>query len=123
MILKIKKLAFNFEVDIIRPKIKKTINPLFEQWKTEMAERSFSRYMDVPPVSNSWLHWLIEASLDHKKKKEWFMRKLNGRLRELKKDKKTFKKQWLVLARLTTDLPNFQGGVKNIIAVETWGAI
>jgi hypothetical protein len=30
-------------------KIKRTINPLFEQWKTEMAERSFSRYMDAPP--------------------------------------------------------------------------
>ena len=91
---------------LISPKIKKSINPLFEQWKTEMAERSFSRYMDAPRASDSWLHWLIEASLDPKTKKEWFMRKLNGWLRELKKDKKTFKKYWPWLARLTSDLPN-----------------
>ena len=90
---------------MIRPKIKKAIDPLFEQWKTEMADCSFSRYMDAPPVSDSWVHWLIEASLDPKKKKEWFMRKLNGWLNELKIDKKTFKKQWLLLARLTSDLP------------------
>ncbi|MGD8445812.1 MAG: hypothetical protein PVI94_20100 [Desulfobacterales bacterium] len=91
---------------LINPKIKKSINPLFEQWKTEMAERSFSRYMDAPRASDSWLHWLIEASLDSKTKKEWFMRQLNGWLRELKKDKKTFKKYWPWLARLTSDLPN-----------------
>jgi hypothetical protein len=91
---------------MITPQIEKTINPLFEQWKTKMAERSFSRYMDAPPVSDSWLHWLIEASLDPNKKNEWFMRKLNGWLRELKKDKKTFKKYWRWLARLTLDLPD-----------------
>ena len=91
---------------LIGPKIKKSINPLFEQWKTEMAERSFSHYMDAPPVSDSWLHWLIEASLDPKTKKEWFLRKLNGWLRELKRDKKTFKKYWPWLARLTSDLPD-----------------
>ncbi len=90
---------------IITPKIKKTINPLFEQWKTEMAERSFSRYTDALPVSDSWLHWLIEASLDPKKKKEWFISELNGWLMELKKDKKNFKKQWRWLGRLTSDLP------------------
>jgi hypothetical protein len=91
---------------LIDPKITKSINPLFEEWKTEMAERSFSRYMDAPRASDSWLHWLIEASLDPKNKKEWFMRKLNGWLRELKKDKKIFKKYWPWLARLTSDLPN-----------------
>ena len=91
---------------LISPKNKKSINPLFEQWKTEMAERSFSYYMDAPPVTDSWLHWLIEASLDPKKKKEWFMRKLNGWLKEMKKDKKTFKKHWPWLARLTSDLPD-----------------
>jgi len=91
---------------VINPKVKKTINRLFEQWKTEMAQRSFSRDMDAPPVPDSWLHWLIEASLDPNKKKEWFMRKLNGWLRELKKDKKTFKKYWHWLARLTSDLPD-----------------
>jgi hypothetical protein len=91
---------------LINPKNKKSITPLFEQWKTQMAERSFSHYMDAPPVSDSWLHWLIEASLDPKTKKEWFMRKLNSWLRELKKDKRTFKKYWPWLARLTSDLPD-----------------
>jgi hypothetical protein len=90
---------------LISPEINKTIDPLFDQWKTEMAERSFSRYMDAPTVSDSWVHWLIEASLDPKKKKEWFLNKLNGWLRELKKDKKIFKKQWRWLARLTSDFP------------------
>ena len=91
---------------LISPKIKKSISQLFEQWKTEMAEHSFSYYMEAPPVTDSWLHWLIEASLDPKTKEEWFMRKLNGWLRELKKDKKTFKKYWPWLARLTSDLPD-----------------
>ncbi|MGB9439722.1 MAG: hypothetical protein WCB15_17370 [Desulfobacterales bacterium] len=98
---------------IITPKIKKILNPLFEQWKTEMAERSLSSYMDAPPVSDSWVHWLIEASLDPKKKKEWFMNKLNGWLSELKIDKKTFKKQWRWLARLTPDLPGSKTLEKN----------
>ena len=90
---------------MINPKIKNTLNPLFEQWKIKMAERSFSRYMDAPPVSDSWVHWLIEASLDHKKRKDWFLRELNRWLTELKKDKRIFKKQWHWLARFTTDLP------------------
>lgn len=93
---------------LINPKIKKTIDPLFEQWKTEMAERSLSdyHYMDAPPVSDSWIHWLIEAGLDPKKKKEWFLSELNSWLSKLKTDKKTFKKQWRWLARLTSDLPD-----------------
>ena len=90
----------------IGPKTKKSIYPLFEQWKTEMANRSFSRYMDTPNVSDSWVHWLIEASLDPKKKKEWFLSKLNAWLNDLKKDKKVFKKQRRWLARLTSDLPD-----------------
>jgi len=90
---------------LIKPKIKKTIDPLFEQWKTEMAERSLSHYMDAPPVSDSWIHWLIEAGLEPKKKKEWFLSELNSWLNKLKKDKKTFKKQWRWLSRLTADLP------------------
>jgi hypothetical protein len=91
---------------IIGPKTRKPVDPLFDQWKTEMAESSFSRYMDAPTVSDSWVHWLIEASLDPEKKKEWFLSKLNGWLNDLKKDKKTFKKQQHWLARLTSDLPN-----------------
>ena len=91
---------------VIRPKTRKSINQIFEQWKTEMANRSFSRYMDAPNVSDSWIHWLIDASLEPKKKKEWFLSKLNGWLNDLKKDKKIFKKQWHWLARLTSDLPD-----------------
>ena len=91
---------------VIVPKTRKTVDPIFEQWKTEMAERSFPRYMDAPTVSDSWVHWLIEASSDPKKKKERFLNKLNGWLKDLKKDKKSFKKQWHWLARLTSDLPD-----------------
>ncbi|CAB1059409.1 hypothetical protein D1BOALGB6SA_4171 [Olavius sp. associated proteobacterium Delta 1] len=91
---------------VIGPKTRKTIDPIFGQWKNEMANCSFSRYMDAPKVSDSWVHWLIEASLDPKKKKKWFLSKLNDWLNELKKDKKIFKKQWHQLARLTSDLPN-----------------
>lgn len=97
---------------VIGPKTRKTVDPIFEQWKTEMANRSFYRYMDAPNVSDSWVHWLIEASLDPKKKKEWFLSKLNGWLKDLKKDKKIFKKQSHWLARLTSDLPGSKRLVK-----------
>jgi len=91
---------------VIRPNTKKTIDPIFNQWKTEMANRSFSRHLVAPSVSDSWVHWLIDASLDPKKKQKWFSNKLNGWLNELKKDKRLFKKQWHWLARLTSDLPD-----------------
>ena len=90
---------------VIGPKTIKTVDPIFEQWKTEMANRSFYQYVDAPNVSDSWVHWLIGASLDPKKKKEWFLSKLNAWLNDLKKDKRIFKKQWHWLARLTSDLP------------------
>jgi len=90
---------------VIRPKTKKTIDSIFNQWKTEMANRSFSRYMDAPNLSDSWVHWLIDASLDPKKKQKWFSNKLNGWLNDLRKDKRLFKKQWHWLSRLTSDLP------------------
>jgi hypothetical protein len=44
--------------------------------------------------------------LEPKKKKGWFLSKLNGWLNDLKKDKKIFIKQWQWLARLTLDLPD-----------------
>ncbi len=91
---------------VIGPRNKKTIDPIFEQWKSEMANRSFHRYMDAPNVSDSWVHWLIEACLDPKKKKKWFSSKLNGWLNDLKKNEKIFKNQWYWLTRLTSDLPN-----------------
>jgi hypothetical protein len=91
---------------VIRPNTRNTVDPIFNQWKTEMANRSFHRYMDAPNVSDSWVHWLIEAMLDPKKKKEWFLSKLNAWLNDLKKDKRVFKKQWRWLARLTSDMPD-----------------
>ena len=91
---------------VIGPKTRKTIDPIFGQWKNEMANRSFSRYMETPSVSDSWVHWLIDASLDPKKKQKWFSNKLNDWLNDLKKDKRLFKKQWHWLARLTSDLPD-----------------
>ena len=91
---------------MIGSKTRKTIDPIFEQWKTEMANRSFSRYMDAPSVSDSWVHWLIDASLDPKKKQKWFSNKLDNWLNDLKKDKRLFKNQWHWLARLTSDLPD-----------------
>jgi hypothetical protein len=68
--------------------------------------------MDAPRVSDSWVHWLIESSLDPKKKKGWFLSKLNGWLNDLKKDNRIFKKQWHWLARLTSDLPDSKRLVK-----------
>jgi len=91
---------------VIGPKTIKTVDPIFEQWKTEMANRSLYQYVGAPNVSDFWVHWLIEASLDPKKKKEWFLSKLNGWLNDLRNDKKIFKKQWHWLARLTSDLPD-----------------
>ncbi len=97
---------------VVKPKTRKTVDPLFEQWKTEMANRSFSRYMDTSNVSDSWVHWLIEASSDPKKKQKWFLDKLNGWLNDLKEDNRILKKQWRWLARLTSDLPNSKRIVK-----------
>ena len=91
---------------LLSPKIKKTIDPLFNHWKTKMAERSFPRYMDSPIFSDTWIHWTIDALLNPKDKKQWFLIKLNGWLNELKKNEKIFIKQWPWLARLTTDLPD-----------------
>jgi len=97
---------------VVKPKTRKTVDPLFEQWKSEMANRSFSRYMDTSDVSDSWVHWLIESSLDPKNKNKWFLNKLNGWLNDLKKNKRAFKKQWQQLARLTSDLPDSKRMVK-----------
>jgi hypothetical protein len=97
---------------VVKPKTRKTVDPLFEQWKTEMANRSFSRYMDTSNVSDFWVHWLIEASSDPKKKQKWFLDKLNGWLNDLKEDNRILKKQWRWLARLTSDLPNSKRIVK-----------
>ena len=88
-----------------KPQVKKVIDPLFAHWQAEMARRS-SRYdMDARVSSDTWIHWLIEAELDVKRKKKWFLEKLNAWLSRLKKNSNTFGKQWHLLARLTKDLP------------------
>jgi hypothetical protein len=93
---------------LISPKVSKTIDPLLDHWKTEMAERSFSRYMDSPAVSDTWVHWIIDAELDVEGKRGWVLNKLNKWLANLKKEAKIFKKQWQWLARLTKDLPGYK---------------
>jgi hypothetical protein len=61
-----------------KPQVKKVIDPLFAHWQAEMARRS-SRYdMDARVSSDTWIHWLIEAELDVKRKKKWFLEKLNA---------------------------------------------
>jgi len=87
------------------PEVKNTIDPLFTQWQTEMARRSFRHVMDAPVSPDTWIHWLIEAELDIVGKREWFMEKLNAWLALLKKDRSTFQEQWHLLARLTKDMP------------------
>ena len=87
------------------PEVKNTIDPLFTQWQTEMARRSFRHVMNAPVSPDTWIHWLIEAELDRVGKREWFMEKLNAWLALLKKDRSTFQEQWHLLARLTKDMP------------------
>ncbi|MBW1960887.1 MAG: hypothetical protein JRH18_12940 [Deltaproteobacteria bacterium] len=78
--------------------------PLFVQWKNEMAARSYPYFLEPHKVTDTWIHWLIDAQLDVKNKKGWFLNKLAQWLSNLKDDTKTFKKQWLWLVPLTTDL-------------------
>jgi hypothetical protein len=85
---------------------RKTLAPLFEQWKNEMAARSYPYYLDSPKVSDTWIHWLIEAMLDEKKGGETFLTRMAEWLSDLEKDSKAFKQQWLWLAVFTRDLPN-----------------
>ena len=85
---------------------KKTIDPLFTHWQTKMAQRSVGHVMDAASaLSDTWIHWLIEAELDVTRKRAWFMKKLDTWLADLKKDGNVFVQQWPWLARLTKDLP------------------
>ncbi len=81
-----------------------TLSPLIVKWKNEMAVRSYPYFMDPYKVADTWIHWLIDAQLDVKNKKSWFLNKLAEWLSNLKDDTKTFKKQWLWLVPLTSDL-------------------
>ena len=83
---------------------RKVIDPLFCQWKNEMAERSIHTRMDSKIYSDTWIHWLIESELHLTDKKEWFLKKLQVWLDHLNNDGKMFKQQWILLAQLTKDL-------------------
>jgi len=87
------------------PDVKKAIDVLFTKWQTEMALCSFYHDMDDHLSPDTWIHWLIEAELNIKGKRKWFMEKLNTWFAHLMKDRKSFEKQWYLLARLTKDLP------------------
>ncbi|HEA68914.1 MAG TPA: hypothetical protein ENI07_19190 [Desulfobacterales bacterium] len=84
----------------------KKLNPLFAQWKDEMAAVSYPYFMDQRKISDTWIHWLIDAILDVKQNKELFLDKLNEWLSGLKDNTKAFRKQWHWVARLTKDLPD-----------------
>ncbi|MDZ7698715.1 MAG: hypothetical protein U5R49_17915 [Deltaproteobacteria bacterium] len=86
--------------------VKKTLAPLFDQWKNEMAARSYPYFVDSPKMTDTWIHWLIEGMLDEKKGGERFHKRVSQWLSELEKDAKVFKKQWQWLTVFTRDLPN-----------------
>lgn len=86
------------------PDTQKKLNPLFSQWKDEMATRSYPYFMDPLKISDTWIHWLIDAILDVKQNKGLFLDKLNEWLSDLKDNPKAFRNQWHWVARLTKDL-------------------
>jgi hypothetical protein len=83
----------------------RTIAPLFVQWKNEMAARSLPYFMHPDKIKDTWIHWLIDAKLDVKNKKRWFLNKLAEWLSHLKGDTRASKKLWHWLVPLTEDLP------------------
>ncbi len=85
---------------------KKTLAPLFDQWKNEMAARSYPYFVDSGKMEDTWIHWLIDAMLDEKKGGERFHKRVSQWLSELEKDAKVFRKQWQWLTVFTRDLPN-----------------
>lgn len=89
-----------------KPDTQKALGPLFIQWKNEMAGRSRPYFMDSRKVTDTWIHWLIDALLDGKQDNGWFLKKLDEWLSDLKANAKALKKQWHWLALLTRDLPN-----------------
>ena len=68
-----------------------TLAPLFVQWKNEMAARSYPYFMDLRKVTDTWIHWLIDAILDVKQDKRWFLNKLTEWLSDLKNNTKAVK--------------------------------
>lgn len=91
--------------NLSKPDTQGMLAPLFVQWKNEMAARSYPYFMDSRKITDTWIHWLIDAILDVKQDKEWFLNKLAEWLSDLKDNTKAVKKQWRWLALLTRDLP------------------
>ena len=87
------------------PEAQAATAPLFQEWRNEMAMRSFSNAERDAGTSDTWVHWLIEAQVAAPDKNEWFLRKLEGWLKALNEKDAQFDKQWRALARLTKDLP------------------
>lgn len=88
------------------PDTEKTINPLFDQWKNEMAARSYPYFVDPNKVSDTWIHWLIDVKLDVKQDKRWFLTRLTDWMSDLQNNAGAFREQWHWMARLTKDLPD-----------------
>ena len=79
--------------------VKNVVDTLFSEWQTTMAQRSIDDRMDNNVSSDTWIHWLIEASLDMTGKSKWFLKKLDAWLDHLKEDEKLFEQEWSLLAR------------------------
>ena len=86
--------------------MQKKLAPLFTQWKNEMAARSYPYSLDSSKVTDTWIHWLIEAILDVKQDRSRFLNKIADWLSDLEKHPKALKQQWLWLGLFTRDLPN-----------------
>jgi len=86
--------------------VKVSIDSLFAQWQTMMAKRSFGHRIGESVASDTWVHWLITSALNISEGKKCFMEQLEAWLERLMNETKMFRKQWLLLARLTKDLPS-----------------
>ncbi len=85
--------------------IQKFLEPLIREWTDEMASSSVRmRIAGKTPHWYGWVHWLIEILLDPAVQKEAFFQKLEAWLNRMASDKKIFREQWPLLARLTKDL-------------------
>ncbi|MBI9082970.1 MAG: hypothetical protein JEZ11_05185 [Desulfobacterales bacterium] len=92
--------------DTAGTRFQSAIEPLWKQWKSEMAIRSIrgSRYYMEPGKSDTWVHWLIDAAVEGKPGAKSFRSHVETWLTALATDGKTFEKQWQWLALLTEDL-------------------
>jgi hypothetical protein len=54
------------------------------QWKNEMANRSYPYFAKSRKTADTWIHWLIDALLNERRKERWFTKRLDAWLSELK---------------------------------------